>query len=277
MIISGDLDGNLLPDAAFIAPRSVAEVVLNATDRLTKVQIDTGATAADVGSVAGRWPSIVVKKVGGEYVWSAVYLTGPVPLEPISKVAGTGTPVVGCYVENVYTPASVLMNKTTALLRLYGRTAVSDVSLPTTALSVRCGPPESGTSSVFYINKNKTRNTLILVAKRAGRVVLRSRLDSKLEDLSLTIVPRAENQMPTAMVLARLGTKQVIQVLDTTRRWRFVTMPAISATSTITGAVGIRDGASTYLILQVTSKSKVTSYIKVLIPARYLQSLISSK
>jgi hypothetical protein len=47
-------------------------------------------------------------------------------------------------------------------------------------------------------------------------------------------------------------------------------MPAISATSTITGAVGLRDGASTYLILQVTSKSKVTSYIKVLIPARYL-------
>lgn len=244
--------------------------MLNATERLTKLQIDTGATAADVGLVSGRWPSIVVKKIDGEYVWSAVYLTGPIPLEPISKVAGAGSPVVGCYVNSVYTPASLLKSKTVALLRMYGGSATTDVPLPASVLSARCGTPESGTSSVFYLNKNAVRNTLILVVKRAGQVVLRSRLDSKLEDLILTVVPRAENQMPTAMVLARLGTKQVVQVLDTTKRWRSISLPAINTTSTFTGAVGIRDGSSTYLILQVTSRTKATSYVKILVPARFL-------
>jgi hypothetical protein len=124
---------------------------------------------------------------------------------------------------------------------------------------------------VFYLSQNVKKKTLNVVVNKDGKNVLSSqRIDSKLKNISPVVVPRKAAELPTVAILARLGTKQVLQVLDQGNRWQDLTLPRVSSGSSITAAVGVRLGRQTYLILQVTTKTKVTSYVRLMVPGKHL-------
>lgn len=269
--VAGDVDGDLIPDAAFVAAGGRAEVVLDLANAPRKVAIDSGVVAAGVGQIDGRWSVITVKKAASDYIWSAMNVVGATAVRVFSDVVSIGQPVMGCYINDLYAAAGYKKGKAAVVFTEYTSPTPITVPLPLTTLSVRCGAPEQGTSSVFYVNENTKKRTVNVVGVKNGKNFLSSqRLDPKFKGIALAVVPRNASDSPTVAILARLGAKPVLQVLDRSNKWRSVTLPRVASGSSVTGVVGVRFGGQSYLVIQITSKGKVTSYIRLLVPGKYL-------
>lgn len=235
------------------------------------MQVDTGVLAVDIGKWQGRWPIITVKRVADRYVWTALQLMGLSVPSTFASVSLIGTPLVGCYYQDVYTPASFLKTTEGGYVTLFriGGDEIQTFSKGT--LSVRCGMPEGGTSSLFSLRRSPTRGTFNVVVRRGGVVILWSpRLDSSLSDPMLSVVPRGAGESPTALIIGTIDRQQRMFLLTRANKWRSVEMPRIDSTSKVTAAVGVRQGLSTVIVLQVTSRAKTTSYVKVVVPDRLL-------
>jgi hypothetical protein len=245
--------------------------VLDLATSPRKVTVDTGIVSADIGKLDGRWGIITVKKVASDSLWSVVNFAGRAAQQVFSDVLSIGQPVTGCYVNDLYTAAGYRKSKAAVMFTEYSAPTPAVVPLPLTTVSVKCGMPEEGTSSVFYLNQNVRKKTLNIVGIRNGKNVVSSqRLDPKLKGVIFGMVPRKAGDSPTVAILARLGSKQALQILDRTNKWRSVALPKVVAGSSVTGLVGVRFAEQSYLILQVTSRAKVTSYVRVAVPAKHL-------
>ena len=269
--VEGDIDGDLVADAAFVGVRGGAEVVLHAEGSLRKIQVDTKAVAIDIGRVDSGWGIVTVKKASTKYLWNVVSLSGSIPYRQFASINALGEPVVGCYIDNNYTPTVFNTSKNALSFTSNGKFLTKGLPVPSTAIEVRCAAPQDGTSAVFYLNESKNRKTLNVVAKKGGLTLLSSpRIDSRCANVIFGIVPRREGQLATASILARVGSKQVLQILDSANQWRTLSVPALPSGSSITRVAGVRHGLTSYLVLQITSKSKVTSYQNMPIPGEWL-------
>jgi hypothetical protein len=265
------VDGDNAADASFVAPGGAAEVVLKVQESLKKVQVDAGVLAVDIGKWQGRWPIITVKRNADRYVWTALQLMGLSTPSTFASVSLMGTPLVGCYYQDVYTPASYVRTATGGYVTLFRIDGDEIQRLPKGTLGVRCGMPEGGTSSLFYLRQSQTRRTVNLVVRRGGVIVLSSpRLEPNFDDLILSVVPRGAGESPTALVIGTLERQQKMFLLSRANRWRMIEMPRIESGSRVTAAVGVRQGLSTVIVVQVTSRAKTTSYVKVVVPDRLL-------
>jgi hypothetical protein len=269
--VVGDVDGDRIPDAAFVAANGAAEVVLGLATTPRKIQVDSGVLAADIGRVDGRWGVITVKKTANTHIWSALNLVEATAPRVLAEVSSPGQPVMGCYLDDAYVAAGYKKIKSVGMLTEYSSPTATVVPLPLATLGVRCGNLEEGDSTVFYLNQNAKKKTVTVVGVKNGKNVLTSqRVDPKLKGLMLVAVPRALHDSPTVAILARLGAKQVLQVLDSSNRWRSIALPRVDAGSSVTAMVGVRMGEQTYLVVQITGKARATSYVRLLVPAKNL-------
>ncbi len=269
--MTGDLDDDLFPDAAFVANNS-ADVVLNISSTPTKLSVGAGIVAADVGRAPGtqRYSLIVAKLLSGKFVWSAMDI---VTLQDsiFAEIFPLGSPVVGCYVADTYTPAVFVKSKTRPALRIFTPSADTTVLLPAGTVSAVCSLPENGTSSVFGLINNPRNAAFSVVGRNGSQTVVSSpSLDPRLKEMKLGTVPRALGQTPAPTILARIGNRPVLRVLNRSNRWRSVALPRVPLGSAYTALSGIRNGIQSYVVLQVTSRAKETSYIKVPIPPELL-------
>jgi len=244
--------------------------VLNLGKTPVGLKLGKAVVAAGIGVAPGdtRSSLISVAKSGTTFVWSSVnVVTGA--SKAFKTVAATGVPITGCYSSNVYSAAAYMTGKT-ATLRLYSTRDVV-ISLPAEVSQSVCGPPVSGSSTVFSLINSVAKKTMNVVGKNGAATVINSmRIDPKLANVVVSVLPRSAGLQPTVMILARLGTAQVIQVLDKTNKWQQLTLPAIAKGSTITAISGVRGSTSTRVVIQVTTASKTTSYISVTVPSTWL-------
>jgi hypothetical protein len=235
------------------------------------VQVDTKAIAADIGKIDGNWSVVVVKKTGAKHVWSFISLNNAIVTKELGVISGSKIPVVGCYLDDMYALATFNQVKNSVALTNYSSGETQSASTPSNTLSVRCGTPQNGTSAFFYLKESPARKTRNVVAKYQGKTVLSSpRLDTKLTNVTFGVVPRGEGRIPTAMVTGKIDSKQVVQLLDSTNKWRTIPVPSLAVGDTISGAVGIRHGSSSFILIQVTNKARATSYIRVPIAEQLL-------
>lgn len=262
--IEGDVDGDRFADAAFVGSRGDAEVVLNIQGTPTKVKVDSGVIAADIGKVGQQWAVVTVRKDSSNYIWNAIHLMNSEAYQSLTTSSSLESPIVGCYMNSAYTAAGFLKNKKATLFTEYTSPSSTVLSLPRSVMSIRCGSPEGGTSSVYYLNRSKKRNTVNVVGRRDGKVVLSTRrLAPKLKGITLVLVPRGADQAPTPMIFARQGKAPILRLLDRAKKWHAITAPSLEKGSFIRAGVAVRHDSSTVLILQVMNKANVTSYIKV--------------
>jgi hypothetical protein len=270
----GDVDGNLVPDAALLGTGSVAEVILGIDSTPTKVRMGGAALGADIGVAPGDIASslITVSKLANTFEWSStVVLTGATRV--FKTTVATGSPVLGCYVGNTYTAASFLPGKVSSSLKFYTGNPDVVVKLPAGVVRARCGSAVNGASAVFSLVKNPKRKTMNVVAKAGAVPIFTSPpIDKKLssQGMLLGIVPRGAGEQPTVMILARKGKAQVLVVRDKTNKWKTIVVPGIPKGSTPTSFTSVRVGSITYIIVQLTDKAKATSYKSVVVPAGYL-------
>lgn len=265
-----DVDKDLLPDAVFTV-RGTAEVVLNILNTPAKIVFGNRWLASDLGIAPGddQHTLITVAAVKKSYRWIAKNLmTGATAL--VGSSTNAGSPVVGCYTANVYTPAVFVRRKGLAWLEVSSSPRPTVLKLSTRVVSVKCGPPENGTSSLFTLELDPVRKTRHVKGMQGTRVFLNSpRLSPRFTTISLHILPR-ESGAPTPMILAQQGNKSVIQVLTKSNKWQTLSLPALPVGSRYTDISGIRYGDSSYVVLQVTNRRKVTSYTKLEVPSSLL-------
>jgi hypothetical protein len=266
-----DVDKDLLPDAVFTV-RGTAEVVLNILNTPAKIVFGNRWLASDLGIAPGddQHTLITVAAVKKSYRWIAKNLmTGATALVGSSTIAGS--PVVGCYTDNVYTPAVLVRRKGLVWLELSTSPRPTVRKLSARVVSMKCGSPENGTSSLFTLELDPARKTRNVKGMKGTRVFLNSpRLSPRFTTLSLHLLPRGESGAPTPMILAQQGNKSVIQVLTKDNKWQSLSLPALPVGSRYTDISGIRYGDSSYVVLQVTNKRKVTSYTKIEVPSSLL-------
>jgi hypothetical protein len=270
----GDVDGNLVPDAALVGKEKIAEVVLGIDGTPTKLSLGGAVLAADIGKAPGDVSSslITVTKSANQFSWRATtVLTGET--RTFKATAGTGTPIVGCYVGDTYTAASYIPSKVRTQLKLYSGTPDTVVNLPSGVIAARCGSPVSGASAVFSLVRNAQRKTLSVIARAgAAPIFSSSPLASNLsqDGILLGIVPRASGEQPTAMILARKGKARVLLVRDKANKWQTIAIPGVTAGLTPTAFTSVRYGTTSYIVVQLTAKNGDTSYKSVVVPAGYL-------
>jgi hypothetical protein len=261
------VDGDLFPDAAFVA-NNTADVVLNLGTTPTKLTFGASVVGADVGRAPGADKSslIVARLLSSKYVWSAIDIVTE-QAAPFAQVLPIGPAVVGCYSGNTYAPAVFIKSASRPIVRMYAASTAVNIALPAGTLSVACGTPERGVSSVFGLVRNPKTGAFSVVAKNGTLTLFSSpSLDSRFTEIRLGTVPRAAGQTPAAAVIARLGTKQGLRVLDRSRHWKGVALPRIPIGSSFTALSGVRAGSTSYIVLQVMNQSKVTTYVKVVVP-----------
>lgn len=245
---------------------------INATP--TKVRIPGTVLGADIGHVPGIPGNslITVSRLGTQYAWR--YQSGLSAVPKVFKsIPGSGTVVVGCYRSNAYTAAVLLVGTTSRTLRLFSGAPDVVINLPATASLAVCGPPVSGASAVFFVER-KTGSTVtmnVVMLQGAARIIDKL-IDPKfgLEGLQLALVPRGANIQPRPMVFGRQGAARVLQLLDKNNLWKTVTIPPGTGGALPTAVAGVRIGTSSYIVVQYTSAAKVTSYRAVLVPAAFL-------
>lgn len=261
------MDGDLFPDAAFVA-NNVAEVVLNVGTNPTKVTLSSSVVGAVVGRAPGsdRSSLIVARLLSSKYVWSDIDIVTE-QAASFAEVLPIGPAVVGCYSDAMYAPAVFVRSKMRPTVRMFASPTTVNIALPAGTISGACGMPEGGLSSVFGLVENPETGAFRVVAKNGTRTLFSSpSLSGRLTEIKLGVVPRAAGQTPTAAVIARVGTRQVLRVLDRSNRWKVVPLPKKPIGSSFTALSGVRAGSTSYIVLQVMNKSKVTSYVKVIVP-----------
>lgn len=271
--VDGDVDGDRVADAAFVGSAGDAEVVLNIPGTPTKLKVDTGVIAADIGKLGRQWAVITVKRDGSRFTWNAINLMDPLVYRTLATSSSLESPVVGCYLDTAYTAAGFMKDKKATLFTQHLVSSSQALSLPRSVMSIRCGKPEAGTSTVYYLNRDKTRKTVVVVGKRDNKVVLSSpRLPPNLKRITLLLVPRGDDQAPTPMIFARQGKTNVLRLLDGAKRWRDIPAPRLDKGSFIRAGGAVRHKSTTYLILQVMNAENVTSYRKIEIDNKMLQT-----
>jgi hypothetical protein len=272
--VAGDIDDDDLPDVAFVGSGSSADVVVNIGDTPTKITVAGPFLGTDIGIPPSGSASklISVSKPAKSFVWSATdVLSGNT--ESFKTTIGTGTPVMGCYVDGTYTAASFTFSRVTSTMKLFTGSPDTVVRFPTGVLLARCGSPVDGKSAVFSLVQKRWRKTLNVVGKVGARQVLRtSNLSTRLSATGIILipVPRASGVHPTVAVIARQGKSRVMQLSDRSNRWQTITVPNVPPGHIPTAAVGVRIGDSTYIVVQITSPAKETSYRTVVVPAGFL-------
>jgi hypothetical protein len=272
--VAGDIDDDDLPDVAFVGSGSSADVVVNIGDTPTKITVPGPFLGTDIGIPPNGSASklISVSKPAKSFVWSATdVLSGNT--ESFKTTIGTGTPVMGCYVDGTYTAASFTFSRVTSTMKLFTGSPDTVVRFPTGVLLARCGSPVDGKSAVFSLVQKRWRKTLNVVGKVGARQVLRtSNLSTRLSATGIILipVPRASGVHPTVAVIARQGKSRVMQLSDRSNRWQTITVPNVPPGHIPTAAVGVRIGDSTYIVVQITSPAKETSYRTVVVPAGFL-------
>jgi hypothetical protein len=227
---------------------------------------------ADVGRAPGaeKYSLIIAKALSNKHIWSAVDIV----TEATTSFAETnqlGSPVVGCYATSTYAPAVFVKSKTRPSVRIFSSLSEISISLPAGTASAVCGVPEGGLSSVFALVKSPQTGKFNVIAKNGTRKLFSSsNLDGRFTEIKLGTVPRGDDITPAPAIIARLGTKQVLRVLNRSNRWKAVTLRKLPAGSSYRALYGIRAGTASYIILQVVDTSKVTSYVKVSVPAELL-------
>lgn len=269
--VVGDLDDDLFPDAAFVA-NGAADVIINLSTSPSKLTIGSGIVGAGVGQAPGaeKYSLIIAKLLSNKFVWSAVDIVTEATTS-FAEVTPQGTPVIGCYATSTYAPAVFVKSKTRPSVRIFSSLSELTISLPAGTVSAVCGVPEGGLSSVFALVKSPQNDKFSVTAKNGTRKLFSSpSLDGRLRELKLGTVPRGEELTPAPAIVARLGAKQVLRVLNRSNRWKTVSLPKLPAGSSYRALYGIRVGAASYIVLQVVDASKVTSYVKVLVPAELI-------
>jgi hypothetical protein len=272
--VGGDINNDKIPDAAFLVPGGVGEVVLGINATPTKFRIPGRVLGTDIGNVTGvPGPSLVtVIKSGSQYAWR--YQTGLSIVPKVFKsIPGAGTVVVGCYRNNAYAAAVLLAGTTSRSLRLFSGAPDVVINLPATASLSVCGPPVSGSSAVFFVERKAgTPIKMHVVMLQGAARVIDKLIDTKygIEGLQLALVPREANSQPRPMVFGRQGTARVVQVLAKDNLWKTIKLPAAPVGSQVTAVTGVRIGTSSYIVVQYTNAAKVTTYKAVLVPGAYL-------
>ena len=268
----GDIDDDLLPDAAFVGLRGEGEVVLNVTSKPTKVGLRRIVSAVDIGYPPGMLdPQVIIaQKTQKFFKWSWLDLMTDRTTR-FATVSGRGKPVVGCYINNRYTASAFIRSKTSAQLIAYLARGDYVVNVPKSTQSARCGPPLGGTSSVYYMQYDKRRKTYTLYGKNGARQILASpRLDRRVRTPIFGIIPREPLQRPTLWVLARVGKSQELRVLDRFNKWIKLSLPRVPVGSRIASIVAVQNETRTFFVFQMTNRKRETSYVSVPIAADLL-------
>ena len=245
---------------------------INATP--TKFRIPGTVLGADIGNVTGVPGNslVTVIKSGSQYAWR--YQTGLSIVPKVFKsIPGTGTVVVGCYRNNAYAAAVLLAGTTSRTLRLFSGSPDVVINLPAAATLAMCGPPVSGASAVFFVERKAgTPVKMNVVMLQGAARVIDKIIDTKygVEGLQLALVPRGATLHPRPMVFGRQGTARVLQLLAKDNLWKTIPLPAAPAGSQVTAVTGVRIGTSSYIVVQYTNAAKVTAYKAVLVPGAYL-------
>jgi hypothetical protein len=272
--VGGDINNDRVPDAAFLIPGGVGEVVLGLNSTPTKFRIPGTVLGADIGNVSGAPGNslVTVIKSGTQYAWR--YQTGLSTAPRVFKsIPGTGTVVVSCYRNNAYTAAVLIAGTTSRTLRLFSGSPDVVINLPATASLAVCGPPVSGASAVFFIERKSTTPVKmnVVMLQGAARLIDKA-LDTKygLEGLQLALVPRGKDIQPRPVIFGRQGTARVLQVLAKDNLWKTIAIPTPPAGALPTAVAVVRIGTSSFIVVQYTNAAKVTSYKAVLVPAAFL-------
>ena len=245
---------------------------INATP--TKFRIPGTVLGADIGNVTGVPGNslVTVIKSGSQYAWR--YQTGLSIVPKVFKsIPGTGTVVVSCYRNNAYTAAVLLASAKSRTLRLFSGSPDVVINLPAAATLAMCGPPVSGASAVFFVERKAgTPVKMNVVMLQGAARVIDKIIDTKygVEGLQLALVPRGATLHPRPMVFGRQGTARVLQLLAKDNLWKTIPLPAAPAGSQVTAVTGVRIGTSSYIVVQYTNAAKVTTYKAVLVPGAYL-------
>ena len=259
---------------ALVGAGGVAEIVLSIDGTLSKRSFAGAVLAADLGVAPGdSAPSLItVAKVGSGREWRSTGLASGVT-RVFKTTKGKGSPVTGCYTQSTYTAASFLPSGVKSTLSLHTASKDLAVKLPVGVVRVQCGTPVNGESTVLSLVKNSKRKTLNVIAKIGAKQIFSSAvLDKKLAQagMLLGVLPRAAGEAPTAMILAKRGNARELLVRDKGNKWQTIAMPGVPAGTTPTGFVGVRKGATSYVVVQLTDPAKATSYLAVAVPAGYL-------
>lgn len=269
--VPGDLDADLVPDAAFVGFGGAPEVVMKVNNRPTVVRLKASALAAFVGAAPGETKASVIfaTKAGLLIQWRAMNpITGAT--RTFLTVPSGGVPLGGCYVNNQVTGGAYQAGKPSASVRFYGRPDTL-VKLPLDTIFARCGPPISGMSTIFALVDNRAKNTTTVVAQSGARILFTSmRVDPGLSNLAVSPVSRGATQPPTALIFGRRGAKSELQILDRSNKWRPIVVPGAPGSSVISGAVAVRVGQATVIVVQYTNVAKAISYQVVTVPAGIL-------
>lgn len=191
--------------------------------------------------------------------------------EVFSVVPGRGKSVQGCYYSNRYSAAAYVVGKRATTLRVY--TGEPDVifKLPVGVQEARCGPPINGNSSVYSLVSSLGGRVTNVVGFEGDKRILNSpRIDKRYTDISLGVIPRSLGQQATVMVLAAMGERQVVEVLDAKNAWRRVRLPDIAAGARFSDFGAVQVDAQTFIVLQVTTATNQSVYRSVLIPSGFL-------
>lgn len=228
--------------------------------------------AADIGYPPGsQQPSVIIaERQEKKMVWSSLDTNSDLATA-FATVSSKGKPVIGCYIDNTYSAASFIRSKTSAQVKVYRAAGDYVLTVPKTTTSARCGPPVSGRSAVYYQIRNPKRNTFKFFAKLGARQVLATRaLNPRLRRPIFGIIPREPLQRSTLWVLARLGRKQKLYVLDRFNKWIQVSGPPVPKGSKITAIVAVQGTTQTFMVFQITNQKRESSYISVPIAADLL-------
>lgn len=274
--VLGDIDGDQVPDVALLGSDRVAEVVVQVDRSPTKVRMGGASLAVDVGLAPGDVMSspITVVKVGKALQWrSTGFLSGVTRI--FQTTIGKGSPVVGCYRSNIYTPSMLLQAGTTKILQFFTGPSNITVKVPLGTVSARCGMPVKGTSAVLFLVNNARRQTMNVVAKAGDARIFSSRrlpktINLKTKGIQLGIVPRDPGQHSTAMLLANAGKTRVLLVRDASNKWQTISLPDIPVGSKPTGITGMRYGQNSYIVVQITNSARESSYKSILVPPEFL-------
>lgn len=191
--------------------------------------------------------------------------------EVFSVVPMRGKSVQGCYYSNRYSAAAYVVGRRSTTLRVY--TGEPDVvfKLPVGVEEARCGPPINGNSSVYSLVSSGAARANNVVGFEGDKRILNSpRINKRYTDISLGVIPRSVGQQATVMILATMGDRQFVEVLDAKNTWRRIRMPDIAAGARISDFGAVQVDTKTFVVLQITTATNQSVYKSVLVPTGFL-------
>lgn len=243
------------------------EAVLNIPMGGIKVPLRGRAAVAGIGMLPGsaRPAVIMVSPQRSTYRWKVLdFVTG------ITRTFGvtprSSQPILDCYFAGRYTPTGFKKSKSGARLIGIDGDMTTIVPLPKGALGARCAKPLQGESAVFYMVKPPKKKTFVVRgALRSGRRILSSRpLPLRMKAIKIAPVPRSGLRNPTVLAYGRVGSSQEIRFVDSSRTWRKLPF-VVPEPNTISAVKAVRQVNGTYVVVQISDRSKVTTYITVLL------------